>query len=312
MPKLPADLPENWTQGQTISPNGTEVGLTEQHGYNYLMKQVNNTQTEVNGINDALPDVAQEATVAEINDKIGTESDADTQPTLFGRLAQLKNVLLEKLAELLTKVTGMDGKIGTVDDTSMDETLFGKIADIVNKVNKKTVCYASDTVRYTNSELTYVGLGNSILLLKRESAYDGFVKIKFTIYPSEYDHTYCRFVAATMSDFQIDATSIGGDDYGSYVVFLELLEMEERSTYNGEVIYSDTGDTIIQRTYGKIAGTIKEVYRARSQEIDDVKEVQEIIIRVKKGEEYFVVLSNYQSGTTYIESVQICYDLKEV
>lgn len=29
MPKLPADLPENWTQGQTISPNGTEVGLTE-------------------------------------------------------------------------------------------------------------------------------------------------------------------------------------------------------------------------------------------------------------------------------------------
>ena len=47
MPKLPADLPENWTQGQTISPNGTEVGLTEKHGYNYLMKQVNDTQTEV-------------------------------------------------------------------------------------------------------------------------------------------------------------------------------------------------------------------------------------------------------------------------
>lgn len=129
MPKLPADLPENWTQGQTISPNGTEVGLTEQHGYNYLMKQVNNTQTEVNGINDALPDVAQEATVAEINDKIGTESDADTQPTLFGRLAQLKNVLVEKLAEVLTKVTGVDGKIGTAADGAEQGTLFGKIAD---------------------------------------------------------------------------------------------------------------------------------------------------------------------------------------
>ena len=117
MPKLPADLPENWTQGQTISPNGTEVGLTEKHGYNYLMKQVNDTQTEVNDINTALTDVAQQATVNEINNKIGEESDADTQPTLFGRLAQLKNVLLEKLAELLTKVTGIDGKIGSTDDT---------------------------------------------------------------------------------------------------------------------------------------------------------------------------------------------------
>ena len=52
------------------------------------------------------------ANVVDIKNKIGTESDADTQPTLFGRLAQLKKVLLEKLAEVLTKVTGIDGKIG--------------------------------------------------------------------------------------------------------------------------------------------------------------------------------------------------------
>lgn len=134
MPKLPADLPENWTQGQTISPNGTEVGLTEKHGYNYLMKQVNDTQTEVNNINTALTDVAQQATVDEIKNKIGTESDADTQPTLFGRLAQLKNVLVEKLAEVLTKVTGIDGKIGTSGDTAGSTTLFGQVKDISEKM----------------------------------------------------------------------------------------------------------------------------------------------------------------------------------
>lgn len=134
MPKLPADLPENWTQGQTISPNGTEVGLTEQHGYNYLMKQVNDTQTEVNNINTALTDVAQQATVDEIKNKIGEESDADTQPTLFGRLAQLKNVLLEKLAEVLTKVTGIDGKIGTNEDTAGSATLFGQVKGIAKNM----------------------------------------------------------------------------------------------------------------------------------------------------------------------------------
>lgn len=135
MTKLPADLPENWTQGQTVSPNGTEVGLTEQHGYNYLMKQVNATQKEVNGIQDALPDVAQQTTVEEINQKIGTEGDADTQPTVFGRLAQVKNALgeklQEKLQEVLTKVTGIDEKIGKTDDTVGNN----KVGSVMGKLN---------------------------------------------------------------------------------------------------------------------------------------------------------------------------------
>ena len=74
------------------------------------------------------------ANVVDINNKIGTEGDADTQPTLFGRLAQLKKVLLEKLAELLTKITGIDGKIGTSSDTTEDETLFGRSALLSNKM----------------------------------------------------------------------------------------------------------------------------------------------------------------------------------
>lgn len=74
------------------------------------------------------------ANVVDIKNKIGTESDADTQPTLFGRLAQMKNVLLEKLAEVLTKVTGIDGKIGTSGDTSGSGTLFGQVKDISEKM----------------------------------------------------------------------------------------------------------------------------------------------------------------------------------
>lgn len=41
---LPHDLPENWNQNHYVSPGGVEVGLTEKHGFNYLMKQVNNSQ----------------------------------------------------------------------------------------------------------------------------------------------------------------------------------------------------------------------------------------------------------------------------
>lgn len=54
---LPADLPEQWTYDQTVGPNGTDVGLTEQHGYNYLMRQVNATQEGVNALGEAFAEV---------------------------------------------------------------------------------------------------------------------------------------------------------------------------------------------------------------------------------------------------------------
>lgn len=49
---LPADLPENWQPNQIVAPNGTDVGETEQHGYNYLMEQVNNAHEAINGLVD--------------------------------------------------------------------------------------------------------------------------------------------------------------------------------------------------------------------------------------------------------------------
>lgn len=48
---LPADLPENWTSQQTVAPTGAEVGMDEQYGYNYLMRQVNNAQKAAKALN---------------------------------------------------------------------------------------------------------------------------------------------------------------------------------------------------------------------------------------------------------------------
>ena len=55
---LPADLPENWQAEQTVAPTGEEVGLTHQHGYNYLMETVNRTQRSLNQINDAFETIS--------------------------------------------------------------------------------------------------------------------------------------------------------------------------------------------------------------------------------------------------------------
>ena len=50
---LPADLPIDWSPNQIISPDGTSAGYTEQHGYNYLMEQVNAAQKAANELGRA-------------------------------------------------------------------------------------------------------------------------------------------------------------------------------------------------------------------------------------------------------------------
>lgn len=59
---LPADLPENWQAEQIVAPTGEEVGLSRQHGYNYLMEMVNRTQRGVNSVNEAFESVSGKRT----------------------------------------------------------------------------------------------------------------------------------------------------------------------------------------------------------------------------------------------------------
>ena len=41
---LDGGAPEDWTSGQIVAPSGADAGLSQQHGYNYLMAQVNAAQ----------------------------------------------------------------------------------------------------------------------------------------------------------------------------------------------------------------------------------------------------------------------------
>ena len=291
MPKLPADLPENWTQGQTISPNGTETGLTEQHGYNYLMKQVNNTQTEVNNINGALPDVAQQATVEKINNKIGTEADADTQPTLFGRLAQLKNVLVEKLTELLTKITGIDGKIGTSGDAAGSETLFGQIKNIVeeSKKDENKIFVPSDNVKKTLVNKEYsVTSSRAISLGKFYSERNGFIKVKARLRTSQgnsadlYIYDTNDFLTITNGDTKL----IWSFDENNNSLPVE-------------------GDTFDKSKYSFLNGSSVAITEGSTSYKD-----RQTLIPVKKGSTYLFMLTG-SSYTFYCNSLTLCYDEME-
>lgn len=55
---LPADLPEDWVENQIVAPEGQSAGLSQQHGYNYLMEQVNAAQTALNEVGAAFSGLA--------------------------------------------------------------------------------------------------------------------------------------------------------------------------------------------------------------------------------------------------------------
>lgn len=50
---LVADLPEDWTFGKIVPPNGSDLSLEERYGYNYLMHKVNESLNSVNTLNEA-------------------------------------------------------------------------------------------------------------------------------------------------------------------------------------------------------------------------------------------------------------------
>lgn len=60
---LPADLPTDWQTSDIISPVGTDVGLEQQYGYNYLMEAVNNAQTAISQLAQAFTEQALQATI---------------------------------------------------------------------------------------------------------------------------------------------------------------------------------------------------------------------------------------------------------
>ena len=73
---LPQDLPTDWTYGQTIGPNGTDVGMTQQYGYNYLMSQVNAAQQAAEDLGTAFENLDAES--------VGAQPAFDILPTEQG------------------------------------------------------------------------------------------------------------------------------------------------------------------------------------------------------------------------------------
>lgn len=246
--------------------------------------------------------VAQETTVEGISNKIGAEGDEDTQPTLFGRLAQLKNVLVEKLAEVLTKVTGIDGKIGTSGDAAGSATLFGQIKTIVDTIAGKKYRY-SDTVQHTESA-TYSttnaeSWGKAIVLYNFEAEYDGVIHVsaQFNI-PSGNSGSFGALHCLCESSWQPRSAASG-----TMKSIEKCLNTPTGTTFSKYFSgkFSDNGEANV--LYG--GNFSKFVYYGTNDEIHS-------LIKCKKGDKVSIVADIYSASTTpgTVGNLKVMYDVK--
>ena len=117
---LPADLPTDWVYGQTVSPDGTDVGQTQQHGYNYLMQQVNAAQNAVSQVGTAFPQLYGQGDVVPVSGG-GTGQTSLSAVTVgaASRLSAARTIALSGGAT--ATATGFDGSANiTIPVTGLD------------------------------------------------------------------------------------------------------------------------------------------------------------------------------------------------
>lgn len=141
---LPADLPENWTSGQTIAPTGAEVGLDNQHGYNYLMMQVNNAQRAATALNEGKLSLSGGTMIGPLilpgGSALGIEDNAATHNMVYRGKALGTSVTSEQWAAI---------KAGTFKDLYLgDYWSIGGVDYLIAAFNYWLTC--GDTACNTN------------------------------------------------------------------------------------------------------------------------------------------------------------------
>lgn len=147
---LPADLPTNWTPDQIVSPNGVEVGLTAQHGFNYLEQQVNAAQAGVNAINDAFTGLQGIDEKNKPNGYAGLDEEGKLPESIAPPMPPMPDMTAENVS--LAPITGM-----TAEDVQAGIEELNNRMSTETKSDLLLVVGAPATADMSVGEITSIG-----------------------------------------------------------------------------------------------------------------------------------------------------------
>ncbi len=217
---LPADLPEDWNVGQIVAPTGEEVGLSHQHGYNYLMEMVNQAQRGVNQNSETLDGVIN-GDLLKLKDVVTVEGGAEmTMDGAFGN-APYEIVVTEE--DGTTGVTSFNGRTGAVMPQPGDYTAedVGAVPDTCT-INGKPLRgnIVIDENKFIKSQVVSGSFNGTdkvnIPICDLNDGWAPFVGVRVTVHPSS-DTT----IKAFLGDAEILSGPVSKN--GSYIMFLSFM-----------------------------------------------------------------------------------------
>lgn len=163
---LPANLPENWQTSQIVSPSGTDVGLSAQHGYNYLMQQVNDTQEAANTLSQAVD--AQEEAQAQL------ETDVDTLQTDMAQAKSDVETLQTDVGELQTDVGNLQTGQGQLATPNATATHSDSVVAITAPAGVNLISFYAPSDFSGDDTYTVNGSAVTLTDLNGNAIYDGW------------------------------------------------------------------------------------------------------------------------------------------
>ena len=252
---LPQDLPTNWVYGQTIGPQGTDVGLTQRHGYNYLMEQVNASQQAAQELGDAVgnsngiaslgnngqmpyaqtPHLTSRVTVY-VDASTGNDSNPGTQGQPFKTIQAAVNSLPKDLSTYNANINIADG---TYDE---DVNIIGFHAGtldyglniIGNQSNASAVQVKSLNIRSCSAVISlrsFTVIGTSAPLLNIGNS--SVLVNNLTLLPAgnmEYSYSYFAVNIGLNSNvrlynFTVDLSNNQSSGFSGLQVFLSVISI---------------------------------------------------------------------------------------
>ncbi len=104
-----ADLPVNWLPEQIVAPDGTTVGLSAKHGYNYQSGKINEALTDIGILNDAFEDIKTELEYDGTYDP--QTNKVATQSTVANAVGALDVPAVGGAGKYISGISETDGKI---------------------------------------------------------------------------------------------------------------------------------------------------------------------------------------------------------
>ena len=163
---LPANLPENWQAGQIVSPSGTEVGLSAQHGYNYLMQQVNDTQEAANALSQAVD--SQEKAQSQL------ETDVETLQTDMTQAKSDVETLQTDVGELQTDVGNLQTGQGQLATPNATATHSDSVVAITAPAGVNLISFYAPSDFSGDDTYTVNGSAVTLTDLNGNAVYDGW------------------------------------------------------------------------------------------------------------------------------------------